>query len=139
MFYQIFFSDWETFHCQDVKVSGSWNYSLWIYFPTFDFDEKLLAFYLLFTVLQVIFNFSFRNQWKIIRSVLYDKRDNCVVMATGLNFYNVVQGNFHCLKLNIKNLIFLLQSSCKSAVSKWEKFWNDLNDLEFLEKKRRFK
>ena len=28
--------------------------------------------------------FSFRMQWKIIRSILYDKRDNCVVMATGL-------------------------------------------------------
>ena len=87
-------------------------------------------------MLQIIFNFSFRNQWKIIRSVLYDKRDNCVVMATGLNFYNVAQGNFHCLKLNVKILMFLLQSSCKSAVSKWQKFRNDLTDLKFREKKR---
>lgn len=72
-------------------------------------------------MLQIIFNFSFRNQWKIIRSVLYDKRDNCVVMATGLNFYNVARGNFHCLKLNVKILMFLLQSSCKSAVKQRER------------------
>ena len=58
-------------------------------------------------------------QWKIIRSILYDKRDNCVVMATGLtlNMFGVSKTkhielghvlSFSCFKLVTVSSYYIL-------------------------------
>ena len=55
----------------------------------------------------VFFIFLHRTQWKIINSVLNDKQDNCVIMATGLSFILIYLLASHSLYWPLSRRLFV--------------------------------
>ena len=43
-------------------------------------------------------------QWKVIRSIIYDKQDNCVVMATGIYILLTISISVVFLTLKFKTI-----------------------------------